>query len=459
MPDNWECEDAVGKHFTLTAAEKLAIQEYVAAGKPLSSPGIYGAVGNGTTDDTGAINNWIGGGGLKFLANGDYLMSGSATAFSRPTVILADNAKESGTELPLISVGKEGFKTLPKNYVFIQQDTSDRSDSTTVHIQRIVDTDDGHTNPKGLRVYLQKNHSNDSTEWAISGEIDNYSTVASSGETAVSGVARKYGTASIFGGHFQSSDMIKVAAATDVTPTIGVESNIQAIGLDHPTANGNVGNRRVYDIIARTNEDVSGWDTATNNYGAAEIGVGIIIRSDNLTDGYFRYGLVIDDVTQKPGNTNNITTGALIQTSGAIGVAIKGANTTAALQIAPATRGAHGLLIASADYTSGAIGVDSGAWITMSDDDTKKIRYNAGTDGIELWSGASNRVYFRMNASPAMFISSTQVVGARDTGWTAMTGTPDESTSYATGSVTLPQLAGRVMALQTALTTHGLIGA
>jgi hypothetical protein len=39
-----------------------------------------------------------------------------------------------------------------------------------------------------------------------------------------------------------------------------------------------------------------------------------------------------------------------------------------------------------------------------------------------------------------------------------MTGTPDESTAYATGTVTLAQLAGRVMALQTALTTHGLIG-
>lgn len=56
-------------------------------------------------------------------------------------------------------------------------------------------------------------------------------------------------------------------------------------------------------------------------------------------------------------------------------------------------------------------------------------------------------------------ISGTKVVGARDTGWTAMTGSADESTAYATGTVTLAQLAGRVMALQAALTTHGLIGA
>lgn len=54
-------------------------------------------------------------------------------------------------------------------------------------------------------------------------------------------------------------------------------------------------------------------------------------------------------------------------------------------------------------------------------------------------------------------IASTKVVGARDTGWTVGTGTPQKST-FATGSVTLPQLAGVVMALQTALIAHGLIG-
>ena len=64
-----------------------------------------------------------------------------------------------------------------------------------------------------------------------------------------------------------------------------------------------------------------------------------------------------------------------------------------------------------------------------------------------------------MASGKVIKVNTTQVVGARDTGWTAMTGSPDKSTSYATSSVTLPQLAGRVAALQAALTTHGLIGA
>lgn len=56
-------------------------------------------------------------------------------------------------------------------------------------------------------------------------------------------------------------------------------------------------------------------------------------------------------------------------------------------------------------------------------------------------------------------VGTNQVVGARVTGYVAMTGTPDKGSTFATASVTLAQLAGRVMQLQADLTTHGLIGA
>jgi hypothetical protein len=56
-------------------------------------------------------------------------------------------------------------------------------------------------------------------------------------------------------------------------------------------------------------------------------------------------------------------------------------------------------------------------------------------------------------------VNGAQVVAARDTGWTAMTGTANKSASYDVSSVTLPQLAARVAALQATFTTHGLIGA
>lgn len=52
-----------------------------------------------------------------------------------------------------------------------------------------------------------------------------------------------------------------------------------------------------------------------------------------------------------------------------------------------------------------------------------------------------------------------KILGAREKGFTAMTGTGDKSGAFAVTSVTLPQLAARVAAIQAALTTHGLIGA
>ena len=52
----------------------------------------------------------------------------------------------------------------------------------------------------------------------------------------------------------------------------------------------------------------------------------------------------------------------------------------------------------------------------------------------------------------------TKVVGARDTGWGAPTGTATKTT-FVTAAVTLPELGERVKALIDALTTHGMIGA
>jgi hypothetical protein len=57
-------------------------------------------------------------------------------------------------------------------------------------------------------------------------------------------------------------------------------------------------------------------------------------------------------------------------------------------------------------------------------------------------------------------IAGIQVVSSRKTGYTnAMTGTADRATSYATGSITLVQLAERVKAIEDDLISHGLIGA
>ena len=52
-----------------------------------------------------------------------------------------------------------------------------------------------------------------------------------------------------------------------------------------------------------------------------------------------------------------------------------------------------------------------------------------------------------------------QIINSRKTGYAAMTGSANRGSAYDTSTVTLAQLAQRVMALQADLTSHGLIGA
>jgi hypothetical protein len=82
------------------------------------------------------------------------------------------------------------------------------------------------------------------------------------------------------------------------------------------------------------------------------------------------------------------------------------------------------------------------------------MRDTGGTESIVGDSSAGV-----LNVTGSYKKSGTQVVGARATGYTnAMTGTKNRATAYATGTITLVQLAERVGALLDDLTTHGLIG-
>ena len=121
-----------------------------------------------------------------------------------------------------------------------------------------------------------------------------------------------------------------------------------------------------------------------------------------------------------------------------------------------------------------AIGYGTGAGITTGGNNTiiganvaglasglaSNIILADGTGAIKArWDGSANwSLAGTVAAATAYKVGADQVVGARDTGWTAMTGTPDKATPYATSTVTLAQLAGRVAELQAILTAHGLIG-
>lgn len=81
----------------------------------------------------------------------------------------------------------------------------------------------------------------------------------------------------------------------------------------------------------------------------------------------------------------------------------------------------------------------------------------AGARLVDLLVGGSSKAAWDVDGK--FYVQGTKVVETRKTGYTAMTGTADRGTAYATSTITLQQLAERVKALQDDLTTHGLIGA
>lgn len=306
---------------------------------------------------------------------------------------------------PKINVSNAPKAQLPETLVFVSQDTSDDESPATVFIQRVVNTDGGLTNPKALRAKTIVNVDTDQTEWAVSGELDNYSDQGSTGNTATSGVANKYGTASVFGGHFQANDWNIYALNTNVTSVIGAEVNIQAVGLDHPTANGGYGNRFCLDVIARTNEGVTDWDTAPGNSGDAEIGVGLSVRSDNITNGTFRFGIAVRD-----GNAP-ISTGIRVNTRGNYALHMSGANSTAHLySTGSPTYGA----VFGGSYPSGtAIRINAQSHIAFDGMNSIRQGYGVSAGILGFYSGANERAGFDMTASPGVRVAGKKVVGPR----------------------------------------------
>jgi len=132
-------------------------------------------------------------------------------------------------------------------------------------------------------------------------------------------------------------------------------------------------------------------------------------------------------------------------------------------------------------YVNGSFNVTGnlyvGAGLLLSDP-SKNITATAGTYTGLLW-GAGLRSSGNVNIDTGysliidsvtrigstgignllkLQVSSTDVVGTRKTGWTAATGTATRTT-FATSTVTLPQLAEHMKALLDDLIAHGLIGA
>ncbi len=235
-------------------------------------------------------------------------------------------------------------------------------------------------------------------EWAIVGVMYNY---ANAGEN-VGGYFQglKYSTGATWGATIEVKEML--ATADPTTGTVGLEVDIRANGTDANTA------RVLLDAVLGKHD--TGGTAVTAAYGfrlqdAQGAGVNKIVRGFT---------------------TFNMTCDVGFDTS-------QGTINQAAFKMA------------------------AGQAISFNADVSRKMYH----DGSGLrFADAANTIIGRITDGGAyQGAGGIQIVGARDTGWAAMTGTANKATVYDTATVTTAQLAGRMMALQAALTAHGLIGA
>jgi hypothetical protein len=211
------------------------------------------------------------------------------------------------------------------------------------------------------------------------------------------------------------------------------------------------------------------------------------------------WGLYTDLVSSPFKIWNNGAVALTIDSSGNVGVGISPVNHNGGARTLHIDSGANGAELRLTNTATGSasgsgallslIGSDSylynleNAFMSLGTNGTERVRIAAngrvligtstdaggvlqvnGTslfyDDVLLNAGADLRIglggLVRVENGVGAFV---QVVGARITGYTnAMTGTANRATSYATGTITLAQLAERVKAIQDDLTTHGLIG-
>lgn len=184
------------------------------------------------------------------------------------------------------------------------------------------------------------------------------------------------------------------------------------------------------------------------------VAIDVVLGKNNVGGSAYvaGYGLRFSPIAGQATLTNAvylqgpITNGLRLESTGDFGV-----------RFGPTSSHIVGINLSEGAFSSAAIRMAADQKIQLAADGTVRFGYETTGTRITMSVDATEKVGFNMG-SPALRLGGNIVVGLRDTGWLLMTGAANKSTSYDVATVTLPQLAGRVAAMQAALTTHGLIG-
>lgn len=381
----------------------------------------YGAVGDGITNDTVAIQACLAAVGTTGTIN-----------------IPAGNYLYSGTVYP---VGTDFFWT---NSNFTTGVDMMRAARNSCMLVTITTPDTSPLNPDDSRIGISITASGRGANHVdgIRSNLFNYSTDGN-GNTAFYGAAVSAGTFVNWSAAVHGET--KHAGGT----SIGVSSENQSYEVS-----GSLLGCVVHNTTAGgTTHPITGASPVdcTNAYGVYIIGG----NSSGTGIGGWRYGVFLDVGSMRAGGVSmylapHATVSAHIQT--AVGSA---ASTADILLQANSENG----LILNGTYVKNAIRLSNNSKIAWETTGAIATRYNTSTLELEFLSGSTQRIALGYTSSPNLVFNGTQVVGVRNTGWTAMTGSSNKASVFDTATVTLPELAQRVKTIQDALTQHGLIGA
>lgn len=305
--------------------------------------------------------------------------------------------------------------------------------------------------------------SNLTSEWVISGVMDNYSDAVNG--VAVSGVANTYASAA--GGPIWGLHAIGQDWGIDTTGTTPGSSPTQVTGRGVWGAEiGAVGNglddnynRIGIYVVSHNLSNKGGVYDGTDVIGIginvitgrADYNIGLKVHDTSGIGSKYREKLI--DLVQNNGTADGISIGG----NGTYGHGIRMTAVSSTADILLSGNSPYGLIL-NGNYTNAALRIGDNEKIGWRANNTITSWFETATGRIRFDAGLTERIGIEVDPTPRLFLNGTPVVRERITGWSAPTGTATR-TAFDPSTVTLAQLGERVHALIDDLTTHGLIGA
>jgi hypothetical protein len=368
----------------------------------------FGAVGDGVADDTAAIQaaiDAVSSGASIALPSGNYLVSGVLTYGSKFINWVCGNALINGT-VPSLSLTGAVSYTTSKTTRIEQRSGSSSSDIALIYNYRNANYTGGTGGAggqvnAGFRQDLDVASTASANEWGILSVLQNSSQLSEA--VAIYGQGNKMsGGGLTWAGVMEARDNVTVN--DPASGLVGIEVDIFANGTD---ANAQ---RVAVDVVV-------GKGDASGSACRAAYGIRVGPVNGNSANGGFETGLHIYGQT---------TRGIDVQGTVAVGIDLS-----------------------SATVSSSAVRLAAGQKLSLDATDTHYVRLNTGV--LQYYS-SGNALLEVSDADSSMSISGplkilgAQILTARRTGWSAITGTASRAW-FATSTATTEQIAQTLKAL------------